>query len=230
MAIVKRMLCLANSRKLQGRCIAGKELVGTRSTAWIRPVSSREHEEVSEGERQYANGRDPRVLDIIDVPLLASRPHEYQQENWLLDPKQYWLKRGQASWNDLRSHVDAVSPLWVDGNSSFNGCNDRILLGQARSLRSSLRLIHLERLRLAVFKPGEAFGNLKRRVQGRFSHAGADYRLWVTDPEYERRFLDQADGEYEIGESYLTVSLGEQYEGYCYKLIATIIEEDRQSP
>jgi hypothetical protein len=229
MAIVKRMLCLANSRKLQGRCIAGKELVDALDTAWIRPVSAREHEEVSEGERRYANGSDPLVLDIIDVPLLAPRPRDYQQENWLLDPDHYWEKRGRASWDALSNHIDAVAPLWVDGNSSFTGHNDRIALEQTRAIRSSLRLIRLDRLRLAVFKPGEAFGDPKRRVQGRFHHGGGEYHLWVTDPIYERRFLGQDDGEYEIGECFLTVSLGEPHKGFCYKLIATIIERGRES-
>lgn len=60
----KRIVCLANSRKLQGRCIAGRELVGGKPAAWIRPVSDREHEEVSECERQYQDGSDPRVLDM----------------------------------------------------------------------------------------------------------------------------------------------------------------------
>jgi len=48
MATVKRIVCLANSRKLQGRCIAGREIVQGKPGAWIRPVSAREHEEVSE--------------------------------------------------------------------------------------------------------------------------------------------------------------------------------------
>ena len=60
-----------------------------------------------------------------------------------------------------------------------------------------------------MFRPGEAFGNQERRVQGRFSHAGNDYALWVTDPEYEREYLAKLDGAYEIGECYLTISLGE---------------------
>lgn len=84
MPVKKRIVCLANSRKLSGRCIAGKELVEPRR--WIRPVSVREHEEVSEYERQYEDGSDPRVLDIFDVELLEPRPRTYQQENWLLDP------------------------------------------------------------------------------------------------------------------------------------------------
>ena len=44
---VKRIVCLANSRKLGGRCIAGKELLADGvSGSWIRPVSHREFEEV----------------------------------------------------------------------------------------------------------------------------------------------------------------------------------------
>ena len=103
-----------------------------------------------------------------------------------------------------------------------------MLMGSAspEDVSGSLRLIHVGRLELEVFRPGEAFGNRKRRVQGRFSHAGRDHALWVSDPGYERKYLAKLDGAYEIGECYLTISLGEVYEGACYKLIAAIIEYD----
>jgi hypothetical protein len=40
----------------------------------------------------------------------------------------------------------------------------------------------------------------------------------------EREYLAQDNGEYQIGESYLTVSLGEPHDdGYCYKLVAAVI-------
>jgi len=84
----------------------------------------------------------------------------------------------------------------------------------------------VNRLTLSVFKPGEAFGNSKRRVQGSFRHDGTEYKLWVTDPAYERAYLAKPDGDYDIGECFLTVSLGEPYNGACYKLIAAIIQRD----
>jgi len=224
MAISKRIVCLANSRKLSGRCIAGRELVSSRPAAWIRPVSAREHEEVSEYERQYENGSDPRVLDIVDVPLLAAQAKGYQQENWLLDPERYWAKVGRVTWDDLQRLADPIAPLWINGHSTYNGLNDKIPLSLAQSLDSSLRLVRAELLRLSVFKPGEAFDNPKRRVQCRFHHDGIKHAFWVTDPVYERDYLAKPDGDYDIGESFLTISLGEPYNDHCYKLAAAIIQ------
>ena len=226
MVTVKRIICLANSRKLSGRCVAGIELSGDQPGGWIRPVSAREHEEVSEYERQYEDGSDPRVFDIMDVPLLDARPKGYQQENWLLDPAHYWVKVDRAVWNDLQRFIDPVGPIWINGHSTYNGLNDTIPLSLAASLDSSLRLVRTDRLTLSVFNPGETFGNSKRRVQGRFRQDGIEYWLWITDPVCELKYLSKPDGEYEIEECLLTISLGEPYKDDCYKLIAGIIERD----
>jgi hypothetical protein len=119
MATVKRIVCLANSRKLNGRCIAGKEFGGNEFGAWLRPVGARQHGEVSVYERQYENGSDPRVLDIIDVPLLDPQPNDFQQENWLRII--YWVKIGRATWSDLIRLADRVEPPWIDGIDSTMG-------------------------------------------------------------------------------------------------------------
>ena len=223
---VKRIVCLANSRKLSGRCIAGREWQGGRAGGWIRPVSDREGQEVSEYERQYEDGSDPRVLDVIDVPLMEAQPRGWQTENWLLDPEYYWVKVGRFSALELPAMADPVEPLWIDGYNTHNGRNDKVPLEASVSADGSLRLIQVERLELRVYRPGEAFGNRKRRVQGWFKHAGAEYGLWVTDPGFERRYLAKLDGVYELGECYVTVSLGEPYKDACYKLIAAIIAGD----
>jgi Dual OB-containing domain len=222
--VVKQIVCLANSRKLSGRCVAGKEWPNDGSGSWIRPVSSRPSEEVSEYERQYQDGTDPRVLDVIDVPLIEHRPHTYQSENWLLDAEQYWVRRGRATLAEVADAVDAPPELWSNDSSSYNGRLDRVSLEQANALSGSLYLLGVSDLTVHVFAPGAYFGNPKRRVQGRFSHRGLEYHLWITDPRVTAAYLVQSDGTYEIGESFITVSLGEPYEdGYCYKLIAAII-------
>ena len=178
MSDLKRIVCLANSRKLSGRCIAGREWIeGQGAGPWVRPVSARENQEVSEYERQYEDGSDPRVLDIIDIPVLEPQPQDYQTENWLLDPGFYWEKAGGFPRRDLPELVDPIAPLWIDGQSTYHGRNDRIWLESADSVSGSLRLIHVDGLNLEVFKPGEAFGNSKRRVQGQFTHRGTEYTL-----------------------------------------------------
>lgn len=222
--IEKRIICLANSRKLSGRCIAGREILDGQPGNWIRPISDREHQEVSEHERSYVNGADPKVLDIIRLSLVGPRPHEYQQENWLLDRNHYWVNEGRANWSFLQSCTEPNGPLWLNTSSTFHGKNDRIELNQAIALPNSLRMISVEKVSLQIFAPGASFGNSKRRVQAHFMLNGEEYKLRITDPIYERRYLAKSDGTYQLGECCLTVSLGEPYNGYTYKLIAALIE------
>lgn len=225
----KQIVCLANSRKLLGRCIAGREWSEERGPGnWIRPVSERDGQEVSEYERQYEDGSDPRVLDILHVPIIEPRPSCRQPENWLLDPQSYWRKVGTYSQFDLSALLDPIEPLWTNGWSTYEGKNDKIPMDAMSRVSDSLRLIHIERLILQVFSPGEAFGNAKRRVQAKFSHAGVNYALWVTDPIYEEEYLAKLNGFYEIHDCYLTISLGEPYQDACYKLVAAVIERDRR--
>jgi len=222
-AMIKRLVCLANSRKLHGRCIAGRELLQGKLGPWVRPVSDREHEEVSEYERQYEDGSDPRVLDIIDVPLIGAKGNRRQPENWLLDPNRYWSKTGEFEYENLHRLTDPQGELWVNGHNTSNGLNDFVPADEADRIGGSLRLIFVDGLRLRVYRPGLVFGNLKRRVQAIFSFGGFGYRLWVTDPLIETRYLDRADGVHALGSSYLTISLGEPLEDRCYKLVAAII-------
>lgn len=227
----KRLVCLANSRKLSGRCVAGKEFMRGKPGAWIRPVSARPTEEVSEHERQYEDGSDPQVLDIVDVSLLRRVPKLYQSENWLLDQSYYWVRVSRASWPLLARLADEPEVLWTNRSSSREGKNDRVLESEAASLDNSLYLIAPEELTLAVLTPQKAFGNSKRRVQARFAWKGIEYAVWVTDPLVERALLlDARDREYKIDEAFLTISLGEPFKDYCYKLAAAVITPQRGEP
>ena len=219
----KRIVCFANSRKLHGRCVAGRELVAGRPGVWVRPVSARPSQEVSEYERQYPDGSDPKLLDVIDVPLLVHRPKDFQQEYWLLDPEYYWEKVDTCSCDDLEDFSETGGLLWRNGSHTYNGRNDQILVQQAVTETSSLKLIHVNEVRLRVFAPGRAFGNSKRRVQANFWFGGIDYSLWVTDPNIERAYLAQDDGLYDLRQCYPTVSLGDPYNEHCYKLVATVM-------
>ena len=139
--------------------------------------------------------------------MLEALPDTYQTENWLLDPEYYWEKKGVMEHTTLRNLVEPTSLLWIDGHSTYNGENDYMPLGEAEVLQDSLRFISVSEVNLRVFAPGKAFGNSKRRVQGQFRYAGTTYSLWVTDPNQERKWLAQVNGEHALGDCYLTISL-----------------------
>ena len=69
----KTFVCLANSRKLSGRCIAGKEFSNNIPGDWIRPISEREHHEISEVDRRYSDGTTAQTFDIISVEFKEKR-------------------------------------------------------------------------------------------------------------------------------------------------------------
>ena len=62
-----------------------------------------------------------------------------------------------------------------------------------------------------------------------FSQGGVEYAIRVTDPEIERAYLVSDCDRLRIEDCYLTVSLGEPYNDYCYKLVAAIFLPDAEA-
>ncbi|MFF5331444.1 dual OB domain-containing protein [Streptomyces rubradiris] len=220
MATTKQLICLANSRKHRGRCIAGIDI---KSNTWIRPISSRPGHEVSESERTYRNGAEPRVLDVISMRLLRQRQFGYQSENWILDSSVRWTKLTRIEWDDLYRIEQRPMQLWINsGDSTARGLNDRIPVEREGEITDSLKLIRVDSLKITVGRPYDANRDLDVRAE--FHHAGSDYILKVTDSVYEEKFRKRGIGTYRLAESFLTVSLGEEFKGYLYKMVAGIIE------
>jgi len=218
------MVCLANSRKMSGRCVAGKEISEDGHLGdWIRPVSNRENESISEQERCYVDGCEPQLLDIIEVPVFGPKPKGYQQENWLLNTSRQWRRTGRLTWNDLPALADPEDSLWTNGFNSRGGENDQVPVEVAAEHDTSLRLVRVDELTVVVSEPSRPSANYPI-LRGRFSHCGDSYCFRITDPVSESGSVELPYREYPVGERYLTVSLGEPFEGNAYKLIAAIIK------
>jgi len=138
----RRIVCLANSRKPSGRCIAGKLFFQGKFGNWIRPISMREGEELSELERQIGTKTEPALLDILEFSIIAPKPTHHQTENWIMNPAMKMRKVGSISPKDLMLALDKPINLWVVGSSSKRGRNDFVPEGRIQEVTDSLFLIN----------------------------------------------------------------------------------------
>jgi hypothetical protein len=217
-----KIVCLANSRKISGRCIAGKII---ESNKWIRPVSSRESEEISEEERRYKDGQMPKLFDIISIPVNSHKPTLHQKENYLIKDEYYWEKTGKFS-EGLNEMLYTPTDLWGTDSSSYQGTNDRIPEHNCNNYNESLYLIKPQSLKIIIRVEGKEFDNAKRKVRAEIEYNNIIYIFPVTDPIIEGKYLSGRNGNFTmpIENIYLCVSVGLPYNGYCCKFVASIIE------
>ena len=112
--VEKEIICLANSRKYKGKCVAGKD---AKSHLWVRPVSRTGKGELKPHQIRFDDGNLPEILDIMRVPVEKSVPKSYQPENWQISSEK-WVKIGTYPVNKLDDLCDDVPVLWVNGKPS----------------------------------------------------------------------------------------------------------------
>ena len=225
---MRRIVCLANSRKPDGRCVAGKLYAQGQFGAWLRPISVREGEELSEQERQISKGVEPALLDIVEFKISGHKPSAHQPENFTISPQHKFKKVGQLSAEELLKVIDKPTNLWIMGYQSKTfGKNDLVPPNRISEVSNSLYLINPHTFIIQVVQ-----GTYSLQVRGQFSYLGADYNLRITDPVVEERYIPKGAGEYKIDDVLLTISLAEKLftvasnpssSGY-YKLIAGVID------
>ena len=99
--------------------------------------------------------------------------------------------------------------------------NDRIDFETAQNhINFSIVSIQVNNLTIIVgYESGK-----KKSIRVKFVFNNTMYCLAVTDPLIEHNYLFLDVGEYLLnGKFLLTISLGEPFKGYCYKLVAGII-------
>ena len=219
------IICLANSKKPGGRCVAGKTIQNSRFGGWVRPISTRPGGELSHLDRQFSDGVEPALLDVISIDMLSKASHAYQPENLTINEREYWRHVRRATFKEALAAVDPQQPdLWgTSFDSSYSGTNDRVPVANAASFNYSLRLVKIDDLRIEVSAEGASFGNMKRRLRGHFTYSRQRYAFSITDPLVEAQYLAGQDGSFKVGNALLCASLGEPHKGYAYKLIASVI-------
>ena len=227
MAYLKRFICLANSVKYGGFCIAGREILPDGSYGgWLRPVSTRPTAELSFMEPLYADNESPRLLDVIDVPL--ARPHalHHQTENHQIDPSLQWRRLGRLPKRSVAELCDLPSSLWINGEQTSGGCNNCVTADKAAKLKSSLYLISVSEITMQV-RTASRTEHARFTYKGNFTYNSAEYFLNLTDPIVIDYLCRKGLGKYRFDNVYLTVSLTEPFafDNRCHKLIAAVMRK-----
>jgi hypothetical protein len=237
MVVRKRLLVLANAvrnHREEGRCIAGREVLGDGDGGslggWVRPVSTHGEGELWCTERRYPDGGWVRVLDVAEVALAGPVGDPCQPENWAL--------AGEGGWADLTGRcprptdglVETPPGLWLQPGGPTDRVSHAYLA--AHPPGQSLYVVRPDTPRLSLGSE-DGPGHPKRRRRCLFGYHGADYDLPLTDPaateRYERRF--PAPGQPALvvplpaDRTLLCVSLARAFNGYHYKLVATVFED-----
>ena len=205
------MLCMANSRKPGGRCIAG--LLDDRT--WIRPVPTPEGGAVAASQCKLSEGRQVQQLDVVRLDIEQQVPLPHQPENRLMSKNQPWLLLRTQSADKIASFLKNCE---YNGDSLFGTKSDKVSRSQIENqgVDESLLLIRATRPR---------FYWKTNQLRVIFVHARAEYDLSVTfDLETGE------DGRRSSSEWWLTVSLGDPWaerNNDCYKLVAGAIKVPR---
>ncbi len=215
------IVCLANSRKMSGRCIAGKAMG---SGKWIRPVSNPKGGKISEVDRQFKNGQMPQLLDIMRISVKKHCSELFQTENYLIDKSSAWVKKGIFT-DKLDCLEDTPEDIWGTGFSTHLGINDRFPEKDNEAYSQSLYLIKPDKLKIIVKIEYPGYDYEKRKVRVEFIYNNVKYRFPLTDPITEAKWFSKEDGNYELAvdNTYLCVSVGLPYKEYCYKFVASIL-------
>jgi ATP-dependent DNA helicase RecQ len=222
----KTFVVLAASRKYGGYCIAGKEWADGKIGPWVRPVSRRTNGELTEEEVRMSNKELPVCMDIVEFATLGPARHAYQKENFFSVEKRPWIWQWKLPDVALDKLLDFPDSLWLEGFSSTNGLNDRIPEEiAAKNNGSSLYLIRPDDFMILV--TDDLYG--RKKINARFTYRGTPYLLSLTDMMIEREYLMKPQDEYPLDNKniHITVSLGEPFNGFCYKLVAAVMLQDK---
>ncbi|WP_304296603.1 hypothetical protein [Capnocytophaga leadbetteri] len=199
-----RIVCLANSSKLQGRCLAGILLddnnIPVKPNMWFRPISNKGH-----GEIDTALVNNINLLDIIEIEVSDFiDKNNYQSENVYFTDNSI-KKIGVLDKKYLDKMIETDSLTF--GNRGKAISKDCICF-----LQKSLMFIKIESY--------EVTKNKKIKIS--FEYKGTFYKeITITDPSF---ICNYKQGNFSnIKPIYLSLSVAMKYNDWYTKLVAGVI-------
>lgn len=220
----KYFICLANSKKYGERCIAGIEVIKNEVSGytivkkdgkpkWIRPVSGEEHGQVSADLVGNIN-----LLDIVEINETEEAPNGYQSENIKFESS---TLKVVGKIKNSSTHLDLLSDN--QQLNLFGNKGKALPLDTIATTSTSLTLIKVQN---AIVNIRREYGKEQYRLS--FSFNSANYDLPITDVVFLEKCVKSDSisiGEALPNDIYIAVSLGVEYEGWHYKLVAGVIHD-----
>jgi hypothetical protein len=221
---LNRIVCLANSYKHDNRCVAGISLV---TKKWVRLVGVDAPGCLTQRQTCYSDGREAKVLDVFEAELGDECGSNCHPEDVIVTEKQWYLLRRFESPTDARFLVAFSNK----GPALLKSYGDRLYRRKIEGspVEHSLELIHPEDLWWWI---RDDKGKRKNRALFRAGNAvRTRYDLAVTDPSWLAKMSALPSGIYphaeffdgKVPNTFLTISLSEQFEGFHYKLVAGVV-------
>ncbi len=211
-----RFVCLANSYKEGGRCLAGIQLdrknspiIGYLGPKWIRPIYPNEHGEIPKDLVAHIH-----LLDVIEIESDANSHLGYQSENVLFNQHSI-EKMGTFPVAGLNDLIETERP------KIFGNLGKAIAADQIHLLKYSLMLVRV--LDFRVFKKPHEDKLAKPQIRMVFIYKRTEYEFPVTDPVFLDRYRQNQDCLAGVRELFLTLSVGLPFEDWHYKLIAGVM-------
>lgn len=216
----KTFICLANSYKNFGHCLAGvlarkdsmklNLLFGeNNSPIWTRPIC--EESNFKEIPPKYAC--DIKILDLVEYDEIRKHPIEHQTENVLINPASLRvvskLSLNEKYLNSCESHDQFI----------FGNKINSVYYEDAHVLTFSLMLIESDQHEF--YKTKDMNG--KDQIRAKIKYKNNDYDFPVTDIDFRYKILLNKKPDMTNKKVYFTISLGPEIDKRCYKLIAGII-------
>lgn len=216
----KYILCLANSHKYNERCIAGVEMINKggdkfylnkseEKIKWFRPISFSQHGEISSEIAEQM-----KILDIFEIEIIKECPMGYQSENVIIDEKSFKFIKSVVPEKEKLDGIISEKMSYIFLNQEKSISKDTIHL-----VGNSLVFICPETFRF--IKVSNKYVKNQLRTEFLFNHL--EYNLPITDVEFLERFKKNPDFIHELKSIYFTISLGLEFNGWHYKLVAGVI-------
>ena len=215
----KYFICLANSYKRGGRCIAGVEIISDNSGGWkpvrndddrprwIRPIAKTTYGEIP---NFVAEGIE--LLSVVKLKDVAPCPEQAHVENV------YYSHMEQCDHN-ISLEPSILNQL-IDSKhqSIFHNRGRAVSAEMLMGINYSLMLIHPDK---AGAYRDENREKSKNRMK--FTYYGVEYDFPITDPYFLEEFKREPERYGDIPDVYLALSLGLEFEGWHHKLVAGVI-------